>query len=108
MSYDIEAPGTEEVTVTHRGKSAKYIVREITEPEMRQVFPLGKDGKPDISKSGEANSRLIALASTRADGTEITQDQANAFPLALKLKLTKAIMDFNMLGKDAEEVAGED
>lgn len=108
MSYEIEAPGTEEVTVTHRNKTAKYIVREITEPEMRQVFPLGKDGKPDVSKNKDANSKLIALAATRADGTQITQDQADGFSLGLKLKLTKAIMDFNALGKDAEEAAGED
>lgn len=107
MSYDIESPGTEEVTISHRGKEAKYIVREITEPEMRQVFPIGKDGKPDQSKSKDANSKLISLAATRADGSPITQEQADGFSMGLKLKLTKAIMDFNAIGKDAEAEAGE-
>lgn len=107
MSYDIEAPGTEEVSIEHRGKTAKYIVREITEPEMRQIFPLGKDGKPDPSKSQDVSSKLIALAVTRTDGGEITQKQADGFPMGLKMKLSKAVMAFNALGEDAEAEAGE-
>lgn len=103
----IESLGTEEVTIEHKGRTGRYIVREITEPELYTVSPRLKDGTPDKSKATEWNGRLIALAVTRADGSAISFEEAQKFPMHLKVALSKAVMKFNALGEDAEAEAGE-
>ena len=103
-SEDFEAPGSEEIEVTIRGKSHTYIVSEISGATVNELFaPLQSNNAEKKAKAAkELTARVIALCIKRADGSPITFEEAAGFRVVLQKKLEKAALEFNGLTPEAE------
>jgi hypothetical protein len=102
-----EAPGTEEIEITIRDKSQKFIVCEVSGEQVNELFaPLQSTDPVKKAKAAkELTARVIALCIWRADGSSITFDEAGKFRIALQKKLEKAALDFNGLTPEKADEA---
>ena len=87
----------EETTIEHRGKQHTFRIREFTEPEMKKVFPLDKEGKPDKSKQDGYANRAICIGAKTKEGGEIDHEHAESMPIVLKMELVRRIVDLNKI-----------
>ena len=105
---DFEAPGQEEIEVTIRGKTAKYIVREVSGATINDLFsPVNNATTPEkkAQAAKESIAKIIAACVLRADGSKITAEEANKFRFTVQQALQKKIMELNGLGPDADAAA---
>lgn len=101
---DFEAPGSEEIEITIRGKTGKFIVHDISGEDVTQVFaPLQTtDPAKKTRAQRELKARIIAAMVWRADGSTITFEEASKFRVVLQNKLEEAALKFNGLVPEAE------
>ncbi len=104
---DFEAPGSEEVEITIRGKTGKFIVQDVSGPEVTELFaPLQSNDPAKKTKAQrELKARIIASMVWRADGSTISFDEASKFRIVLQNKLEEAALKFNGLVPEADAEA---
>jgi len=105
---DFEAPGQEEVEITIRGKSAKYIVREVSGATINDLFaPINNASTPEkkAKAAKESIGKVIAACVLRADGTPFTEEDAGKLRFPLQQALQKHVMEINGLTPEADDAA---
>ena len=104
---DFEAPGSEEVEITIRGKTAKFVLNDVSGDEVTQLFAPLQNTNPDrkLKAQRELKARIISSMVTRADGSAITFEEASKFRIALQTKLEEAALKFNGLVPEADAEA---
>lgn len=94
-----ELPEIVECEIRVGSKSAKYNVREMSAIESETVFGslnIGTEEERRVA-SLKVSTKLIAMCVTRADGSGITMDEAEAMRLAVKRELSDAVLRVNGL-----------
>lgn len=101
-----EAPGQEEVEITVRDKSMKYIMHDVSSDTLSDIFADVRSSDPVKKARGERQSaaKIVAACVWRADGSAITFEEASKFPHVLLKKLSEAALKFNGLNDTDEEV----
>ena len=104
---DFEAPGSEEVEITIRGKTAKFVLNDVSGDEVTKLFAPLQSTNPDkkLKAQRELKARIISSMVTRADGSAITFEEASKFRIALQTKLEEAALKFNGLVPEADAEA---
>jgi hypothetical protein len=105
---EFESPGQEEVEITIRGKSAKYLIREVSGAKINDLFaPLRNATTPEKKDKAarESIAKVIAACVSRADGTAFTEEDAGKLRFSLQQALQKHVMEINGLTPDADEAA---
>jgi hypothetical protein len=108
---DFESPGQQEVEITLRDKTAKYIVKEVSGETITELFAAMNNATTPEKKAKAASDsipKVIATCAQRADGSAITLDEAKKFRFALQKALHAKIMEFNGLTPEADEAAKKD
>jgi len=105
---DFEAPGQETVEIAVRGKTAKYIIMEVSGSTINDLFsPINSETDPVRKAKAAKDSigRVIAACVLREDGSKITVKEAEGFRFAVQKKLQAVIAEVNGLNDEAEDKA---
>ncbi len=108
MSNDFEMPDKEEVEITIRGKTAKYLVLDVSGDTINKLFGPVNNAKTPEAKTKAANEsvpKMIAECVQREDGSVITVEEATKFRYVLQKKLQEEVIRVNALTADAEDAA---
>jgi len=99
---DFETPEEEAVEITVRGKTATYLIHDVSSAAMNQLLaPLNhQDAAKKAQAQRDAQARIIAACVKRGDGREITFDEASGFRVALSKQLEQAVLTFNGLNTE--------
>lgn len=105
---EFESADMVEREIEHKGKTKKYLFKELSEFEAGQLFDIyDKKGERDAGKVRNLRGRVIATIVHDLDGTPLAIERVKALNNSLAAKLQAVALEVNGYGGDAEKQAGE-